>query len=117
MLHLISFQLFESKTEDFDKSIKILKDLINSNDKLIIGIKRNIISKVYDKKDTDLKELTNKLWDDHLKSYEDSKVFKSKSEFSRFIKKSHDEIKGYNKTRFKYLYKDLISQTTGKKSK
>lgn len=117
MLHLISFKLYESKSEDFDKTIKVLKDLINSDDKLIIGIKRNLISRIFDKMDKDPKELTKMLWDDHQKSYEDSKVFKSKSEFNSFVKKVLSEVKQYNKTRFKYIYKDLISQTTGKKSK
>lgn len=116
MLHLFSFKLFES-AEDFDKTVKSLKDIIGDGEKLHLQIKRNLISRIFDKKDLDPKELTTSLWEDHKKSYEDLNLFKSKTEFNKFVKKVLSEVKDYNKTRFKYIYKDLISNTTGKKSK
>jgi hypothetical protein len=110
-LHLFEAWTSKIKTENFDKVLTDLTDLIKGEEKLIMWQKKSLISDIFGMKDKELSEIKSKLWD------KESKTFNNKSDFNSFVSKVHLKIKDFNPTKFKQLLKALRSNTTGRKSK
>ena len=92
--------------------VTLVKAQANRDKTKIRGL-RTLISKMYDHKDKDVKDVKETLWKNLNTSYKDA--FSDEDDFNLFVGKVFPGLKNFNKTRYRQLSKALISHTTGKR--